>query len=420
MNRRLIVGERIMYADGQAPVNCTFTVTIKGALSGERISDALLKLQSKHPLLRANIKHDKKSFPSFVVNPAIPAIPVSVLERYSEDQWEKVSISEWVKPFDAGSAPLARLVWLKSDNTSDLILVCAHCICDGTTFVTLMREFLQILDDPETNLKAYQTFTDIRELLPASYMQKGSLKLKAAFFSVLAKGLFFVTNRKPKLENDRFYFINWNFPSSLSSALVKKCKAENTSVQAVLCAAFLQAFAFEMGSGAKNKVISPVDIRRYIPDIKKDTMFAFAPIVELSIPKKERDNDFWTISRSIKSDLVDKADKINMPEIIVMSEFFHSTARQMIGHLRSTKGSHDVTLSNMGVLDIPTSYRTFSVEALHSPAVGFPWRNPNTLVVSTFQGKIDFSFCSNGAFLPVDKAQSIRKRAVAILSEEIN
>ncbi|MDQ6481334.1 condensation domain-containing protein [Dyadobacter sp. LHD-138] len=419
MNRRLIVGERIMYADGQVSVNCTFTATIKGALTGEQISAALLKLQTKHPLLRANIKHDNKGFPSFVMNPDMPAIPVCVLERYAEDQWEKVSVAEWIKPFDAGSGPLARLVWLRSENTSDLIFVCAHCICDGTTIVTLMREFLQSLDEPETRLTAYQSFTDIQELLPDSYTQKGGLKFKAAFFSTLAKGLFFITNRKPRLEAESFYFLNWNFPSGLSSTLVKKCKAENTSVHAVLCAAFLQAFAFEMGNGAKNKVISPVDIRRYIPDIKKDTMFAFAPIVELSIPKKERDNDFWTISRSIKNDLVDKANKINMPEIIVMSEFFHSTARQMIGHLRSTKGSHDVTLSNMGVLDIPTTYQTFSVEALHSPAVGFPWRNPNTLVVSTFQGKIDFSFCSNGAFLPVDKARDIRKRAVAILSEEI-
>ncbi|GLU52868.1 hypothetical protein Dfri01_23290 [Dyadobacter frigoris] len=420
MNRRLIVGERIMYADGLAPVNCTFTVTIKGALTGERISDALLKLQLKHPLLRANIKHDKKGFPSFVMNPDIPAIPVKVLERYDDDQWEKISISEWVEQFDAGNDPLARLVWLKSENISDLILVCAHCICDGRTFVTLMREFLQSLDEPDTNLRAYQSFTDIHELLPGSYTQKGGLRLKAIFFSALAKGLFFITNRKPKLENERFYFINWNFSSGFSSALVKKCKAENTSVQAVLCVAFLQAFAFEMGNGAKNKVISPVDIRRYIPDIKKDNMFAFAPIVELSIPKKEKDNDFWTISRSIKSDLVEKVDKINMAEIIVMSEFFHSTARQMIGHLLSTRGSHDVTLSNMGVLDIPSSYRTFSVEALHSPAVGFPWRNPNTLVVSTFRGKIDFSFSSNGAFLPVDKARDIRERAVAILSEEIS
>lgn len=61
---------------------------------------------------------------------------------------------EWGKLFDDKSAPLARVVWLKDTDVSDLILVCPHCICDGTTFVTLMSEMLGLLDKPEKELSS--------------------------------------------------------------------------------------------------------------------------------------------------------------------------------------------------------------------------------------------------------------------------
>jgi len=417
MNRRLIVGERIMYADGHAPVNCVFSTKLSGNFTTGQVTIALSKLQAKHPLLNVNIKGGENGVLSFVTNTAIPAIPVDILDRESDDHWKEVTVQQWEIPFDADNNPLLRLVWLKSENVSDFILVCSHCICDGTTFVTLMREFLQILDRPETSLLPYIAFNDILDLLPLEQTQNKGLKLKANFFSVIAKIAFFIMNRKEVHQNDNFYLLNWSLDKEIAAELLKKCKAEKTSMQAVLCAAFLSAFKVVLGQDARNKVISPVDIRRYIPGIKKDTMFAFAPIVELSLPKKSF--GFWDDTRSIKNDLIEKIKNINMPEIIIMSEYFQGSAGQMIRHLRSTKGSHDVTLSNMGVLDIPEQYQSFSVGAIRSPAVGFPWKNANTLVVSTFLGKTDFSFSSYEGFLSQEKAVEIKEKVIEILMNEI-
>ena len=117
--------------------------------------------------------------------------------------------------------------------------------------------------------------------------------------------------------------------------------------------------------------------------------------------------------------LTGKANKIDAAEMMVVTEHFHSSTGALLRHMRSSKGSHDLTLSNMGVLDIRADYRTFSLRAVHSPSVGFPWRNSNTLVVSTFQGQMNFSFCSNEGFLSQQVAKTILDQATNILSANV-
>ena len=95
------------------------------------------------------------------------------------------------------------------------------------------------------------------------------------------------------------------------------------------------------------------------------------------------------------------------------------TLKKMVKYLLTTEGSHDVTFSNMGRLGIPENYDSFEVEAIYSPSVGFPWRNPNTIVVSTFKGEMDFTFCSNEAFLPESEALAIKNKALELLQQEL-
>lgn len=419
MNRRLIVGERIMYADGHAPVNCVFAVTVEGTFTIAQVRAALLKVQRKHPLLNVNIGHDGKGFPSFITNPNIPPIPVRILPRSSEIYWQEISVLEWTMPFDLHRDPPARLVWLQSGRVSDLLLVCPHCVCDGSGFVTLMKELLLLLDRPETVLESYEDFGSVNNLVPDAVSKSKKIKWKGQLFSWLAKGFFWVINPKPVEQKGNFYLLSQTMDLDTSTALIRKCKAEKATVQAALCAALLLAFHAVNGKQARNKVISPVDIRRYLNKIKKDHLFAFAPIVELSPSKKRKETDFWQDARAMSENLIGKANQINAAEMMVITEYFHSSTDALLRHMRSSKGSHDLTLSNMGVLDFPADYRSFSLRAVHSPSVGFPWRNSNTLVVSTFLGQMDFSFCSQEGFLSQEVAKSILDQATDILSANV-
>ena len=169
MKRRLILGERIMHVDAKTPLNCVFGARISGKINEENLHKALFKIQQKHPLLQMNIDATGKT-PYFVRNENISKIPVRIADRLTDEDWLKQSKIEWYKLFDAPNEPLARLVWLKGETESDLLLVLPHCICDGTTILNLMRELMTLIDDPEQDLAPYPSFLSVRDLLPEDFV----------------------------------------------------------------------------------------------------------------------------------------------------------------------------------------------------------------------------------------------------------
>lgn len=404
--------ERIMYVDEATPLNCVFTIKIRGSINPDNLVIALAKIQQKHPLLRVGIDNEQKGGPYFILNKDIQKIPVRMVERNSDDDWLKESQTEWFKLFDVKNVPLARVVWIKSAEVSELLLIMPHCICDGTTSVTILREMLSLLDEPQLKLEAYQSFNSVQELLPDNF-DTAKLARKGKLISFLSRLYFLFKNTRNKFTGNS-YALHWKLNEEQSLAISDACKFERTSVHTALCVTYMKAFQQILGDKAHGKVISPVDIRRFLPAIKQDTMFAFAPIVELSIEKKA-DNTFWDTARKIKDDLLIKIEAINIYEMLWIGEYMHGTIEKMISFLRATDGTHDVTLSNMGRLDIPDTYNSFELETIYSPTVAFPWRNPNTIVTTTFKNQMDFTFMSNDSFLSQADALKIKDVAMEML-----
>ncbi|HWW42163.1 phthiocerol/phthiodiolone dimycocerosyl transferase family protein [Pedobacter sp.] len=417
MRRRLIIGERIMYVDAVTPLNCVFAVKIRGDFSLENLRAALAKVQQKHPLLRARIQEDAKGIPHFTSSNHLSEIPVRVVDRQSDEDWKQESEREWSALFDDKDLPLARVVWIKGASVSDLILVCPHCVCDGTTFVALMTEVLQLLDQPDREIGSYPPFDSIAGLLSESYSSSPSKIFKARIFSVLASVFFLFKSSRKQHPAGKGYLLHWKLDKESTAALMDGCKASGVTLHSALCVAFLEAFHAVKGDRAHGKVICPVDVRRFVKEIKEDHMFAFAPIAELSIEKGTKIG-FLAKAQQVKEDLDTKISAMKVHELLFMSEYFHASVPKMVRYLRSTDGTHDFTFSNMGRLGIPGSYGSFELDAIYSPSVGFPWRNPNTLVVSTFKGEMDFSFYSNTVFLDPQEATAIKDQALLMLQRE--
>jgi len=418
MNRQLIIGERIMYVDANETVNCVFTARIRGHITEQRLKTALAGIQRKHPLLRVVIREDEKGKPYFVSNTQIPEIPVQIVDRISDDDWIAVSETEWEHRFNVQKGPLARVVWLKSDEVSELLLVCAHCICDGTSILTLMREMLLLLDHPDAILEPYESFESVRALIPSHILSDKKTKLKAWLISHIAGFILSLKTSKNKVPPGKSYLLHWKMDEESSTILTHLCKQEKTALHATFSVAFLEAMRELRGDKAKGNVIYPVDIRRYIPEIKNDHLFAFAPIEELPIIK-DTSADFWTKTRKLRNDLAGRIDVMNIHELLLMSDYFHSSVKKLVTYLKSNEGTHDVTLSNMGRLNIPDRYHSFQLETIYSPSACFPWRNPNTLVISNYRGQIDFSFISNESFLTKEDARMLTNRMMELLSEKM-
>ena len=411
--RKLLLVERIMYVDSATPLNCVFTAKIKGEILQEQIEIALTKIQHKHPLLRAEVDLQDKQHPAYAIRENMKPIPLRIVKRQTDTHWLVESEQEWYRQFKGEGSPLAQLVWIKGQKFSELLWVVPHCICDGTSMVTLMQELLALIDNPTLDLKPYPLFQSVNNFLTPQFdLQKKARKAKLFLF--LGK-FFFLLQRKNKKRNlGKNYAIHWKLDPTNSSIIKQKCKDSGISVHAILCTAFMQAFQDLQGKSAKKKVISPIDIRHFIPEIRKDQMFAFAPTVELSL-KKEK-NQILDQAKHIKKDLAQKIEKMDARELLWMGEQMHPLVHRMIALLKSSRGAHDLTLSNMGNLQIRNDYKNFILEDIFSPTVAFPWLNSNTLVTTTFNDQMDFTLMSNEDFLSKQEASKIKDKALEILA----
>ncbi|WP_264530540.1 condensation domain-containing protein [Flavobacterium sp. N502540] len=167
--RKLLLVERIMYVDAATPLNCVFTAKIKGEILKEQIEIALTKIQHKHPLLRAEVDLQDKQHPVYVLRENMKPIPLRIVKRQTDTHWLVESEQEWYRQFKGEGSPLAQLVWIKGQQFSELLWVVPHCICDGTSMVTLMQELLALIDNPTLDLEPYPLFQSVNNFLAPQF-----------------------------------------------------------------------------------------------------------------------------------------------------------------------------------------------------------------------------------------------------------
>lgn len=420
VQRKLLFFERLMYVDGKTPVNCVMAARIRGRIGEENLRRALDKVQLRHPPLRANVLEDEKH-PMFVFRHDPEQIPLRIVPRRGDQDWRAETISEWERPFCLSREPPVRLTWIRadSDEVSELLLVGHHCACDGASLVTIFRELLTITDQPNLELEPYEPFVSLGHLIPAAarpdWKMRLSVRSKAALFHAFARTIRTVT---PGATGEH-YLIYWNADAESSAAFSARCKAEGTTPYAAMCVAFLDAFRRIMGPKFKNKMMCPVNIRRFVKDLDGNQMFNYAPTVPLSLNGGAAD-EFWAMARLLRESMMSKVDRLKAVEQLMTAEHLHSSASKLISLLLKSSASYDFAFSNVGRLEIPETYTDFRLERFLGVTAALPWRNATTLVTTQFRGQTDIAFVSKENFLPHSKALAIHERAVQTLTAALD
>lgn len=423
MQRKLLFLERLMLGDGRTPFNGVFVIRIRGTVTMELLRNALDKLQAKHPLLRAGITYSKDGSPYFTVNESCPEIPVTITEQFYDDDWVLQSINDWATVFDTGSGPLIKLHWIRGDSSSDLVMAFHHCMCDGGAGLMLIKELVTLLDNPAKDIGKHDSICTIEEIVPATILNSKGRQLKARFQAVLIRaGLRLLaalttTHNKPRSYRERDYLVHWKLSPSQSAALFKQCTAQGVTVNTALCVAFLEAFRQVKGKAARNKITCPVDIRKFVKEIRQDTIFSFGLSLTLSLPPSR--TSFWEKVRELQQIVSKKMDGIDPYDFLLPFEQAHSSLNHIRKVLTYGKVNYDLMFSNMGRLDVPEKYDNIAVETIFSPTVIGPFGNPNTIITSTYKGQIDFSFVSNDVFLTYMEALTIKEKSMSLLLGEL-
>ncbi|WP_228720145.1 condensation domain-containing protein [Chryseobacterium panacisoli] len=417
MKRRLLFGERMLLGDGTEPFNAVIPFRLRGTFILKDIQQALAQIQNKHPWLRALISHDEKNIPWFNVPEKAISIPVRIITRQSEDQWQEESRREWNTPFNYEKLPLIRFIWIKGENVSDMLFVFHHCLCDGGSAMSFLNEFLKVLDNPAAEIGTENPILGIQDVVPAHILNSRRQKLKAKFIGRLAAtAIKWIPVGKKTVERQNDYLINWKLDETVSKELIAYCKSQKVTVNTFLSAAVLQAFKKVRAEKSFNKVSCPVDIRRFANQIKEDHIFAFGLMIVVSSYEKL---SFEDNLRAMQKSVEQKTSKLNPYITMMVMESGHDALNSFTKLLKNGKSSNDCMFSNLGRIQIPHEYKEFTVETIFSPSVIGPLGNTTTLVVSTYRGKMDFSFMGSEGYLPYTEALSIRDEVMQTIYSQI-
>jgi hypothetical protein len=426
-SRPLLLLERTMYREGLTPFTSVFTIQVLGELDEGQLRQALARVQAKHPLLRCVIE-EAAGGPRFVLLDQSAPIPLRIVERSGDDDWQTEARREWVAPFDASCEPLVRLVWLRGGQVNELMLVGHHCICDGHSGINLVRECLSAYDQPEQDLGAYDALSAIEDIVPAALLQNRRFQRRVRWKAAILRLTLFLKQRGdskppgPRIPPEQMYFHRWNIGNATALALTERCRSEGVTVLAAVSVAFMQAFRDVRGAQGLSKTFTMVNARRFLPDMRADAMFGLAPGVALRTkglppPQEMSASDFWARARAIKADLTRRIDRLGagLYEKLVGLEGLHDKYAGLVAFFESAPAVRNLTLSNLGRLDLPQQYRSFRLERIYSPLVMVSPTPANTLVISSFAGQMEFAIVSDEHSLPHAQALEIKLRAMEIL-----
>jgi hypothetical protein len=286
---------KLSYLERIVDVNIACFVRLKGGLDVNRIRSALLRVQRKHPVLRALVREEKSGL--YYEADTAPEIPLRIVSRITEQDYRRECRAELTTRF-AFNQPQLRAVWLRSELESDLLLTTTHRVCDGMSVFTIVREILCALYNDE-ELVPYEPVT-VHNII-GGYRPLKPWKHKLTV--LLANGVLRLipSSSRPSESNENH--VEWNAGPALSAALKLRAKIECVSVHAFLLTALERALFLTCGRRIPKAIVNPIDLRRgRFTALKSDMVFFGGGDIKLATcpPAKSR---VWARARAVHEEI---------------------------------------------------------------------------------------------------------------------
>jgi hypothetical protein len=414
--------ETILKLSGEKmPMNFAMVAHVRAPLILEQVQSACKKIQEKHPLLTVHVMEDPGGNLWFD-SEGTGNIPVKIFPMGREITWKSILRRELLVPFKLGKEPLVRLLWLRADAESYLILISHHLLLDGLSCAHAMNDLIYFIAYPEKKV------TPFTELPPLGDILSDTVKKKAQVFLASCRDGETVEEAitYPDVEEESYpgtydyEILHWVLSEKETHALVAKTKRKGTSVHAAIGTAFLKAF-YEV-LGPKDKPVRtfqfPMNIR---PFLKKQTdrhMGLYISIVLIPVDCSPHIT-FWECARKVKTDYQEKIEK-GEPFIffIFLKDFLKDAVNNVekIKTLPKWAPEYEFSLSNIGRLEFPGEYGSVILEELYGPVFSAV-NGEKVIAVNTFNGRMFFTFIFDRSLFPTEKAKTIMKRGIGMLKQ---
>lgn len=387
------------------PFGLSFTVSarVRGPLTEENLRSALDRLRRFHPLLAVRIAPAKSGTGACLTTDGVPMIPLRLAPRASDEDWLHVVEREIDQAFDYRTGPLCRCVWLRGPDVSDLLVVYDHLTVDGRASMYALRDLMALLADPDRKPDSLVP-PMMRDLIPDAMRAK--IRTAAAGFSgtphVAPTSQFSAPAPAPM----RTIPIEWNEVET--AALVSACRARHLPVQAALCAALAIPFAEREPDSPERWIECPIDLRSRLSQPVGEVVGNYISLAVIRLDCSPGQGP-WEITAQAGRALASITDEqLFMDPLVMMAVADHPIS------LPPVNVRYDLSVSNVGRMDIPADYGPFHLESIYGPTMGVYLAGHRILAVTTFGGRMRCTFTSRDPDAP-----RIVRRARELIAEMI-
>jgi len=383
---------------------------VKGYISEEELKNALTKVRQQHPLIGVRIYMDENDDPWYT-NEKVPENQVKVVQRMSDNDWNRELLNEYKIRFKLSAGPLARFVLLQSPDISEVLIVCHHVICDGTSLAILARDLLSYIGNPDRKV---QEMSEAPLATPDNFpidvkigkaiafaikkMNEKWQKYKVIFDEEDEDNIF-----RAFYDNHDYKVISVELDEKATSKLVEECKNHGVTVNSALNTVFLAARNTVRGP-FNRKIMVPVNTRKHYKNPVGEHVGVYVSGFEIKLSynlkkdfwenvkifnEKARENlfidkmfKFAAITELLDQTIVDARQFSFFGNLVPSSssryEKIHafSNDEKNIINKRAKKqipGLPGLAITNLGRLDYPTKYGSLELERFIFVTSGTPY-----------------------------------------------
>ena len=419
MQRPLGVNEHLWYRLGELDSNNFVMVAqLKGRVDQAKLEMSLRRLIGAHDILRAHIKYEGRK--KFLSVGEIKDLALTIIQRDSEDQWLERSEHELNDAIDGDAKSLWRLIWLKGEAASELIVTFNHLLGDGRTGQLFFDYLLRSLSDTSYEIPKRSLPVNFEKQLKKSgkvlsRWKQGSQSLKR-FLKEGKRDWRKISAAQLSEAKACTRIISRRLKQAQVTQLMQWSRTEKTSVTAVLAASLAQVLDEDLAPGEALGISVAIDTRPQCEPSSATALGYFVSTANLVMSQKESLGD---LSCQFKADL----DEQNSPVQMKFDACYRSLALRITKDKKSfkklvqSKTSNAALLTNLGKLDLETHYGEFElIHCFHIPAVHLLDAAYLSLATTTCRGEMQLSFTYPGHLMTETQVGTWADKLIDLLS----
>lgn len=410
MRRPLSQMERIIWSMAKYFQSIAMiTVRVRGPFIASSFYAALAQLRVRHPLLALRVGAPHR-WGAYWLADGVPDFSVRIIAGCTEEQWIAVAEAEMEQGFPFDTGPLTRFVVLQAAEFFDLIIVLNHVVADGLSVVGLALDLVQQLGNPAAAKPPAALLPPMEQLFPPR--PKRSPRQRRALTAKPGRGPSCVDT------SGRLALLCWSLSEAETATLRTRSRAEQTTVYAAICVAFMRAFADLDKSSQVRRIETPVSLRERLSQPIGETFGTYMSLVETETDSAP-DRPFWDVARAFKQELSQQVESEALfARWRQLERFAAWIPNALLSWLLRTalfpfKIGYDLSITNLGRIEIPDSYGALQLESILGVAIKPSAANHRILSTLTLGGRLRFCFATRDRAL----GQQIWQRASRYLAE---